>query len=88
MGVSRGFKLNEINKQDVVKVSESDKGNLIIKLKNSSEWFFVYDENGKKISISEAKKRASIVLKEFAGNEDVLRFIVSQLPDNSKEKSN
>jgi hypothetical protein len=87
MGVSKGYKLSEIDKNNIEKSGFSDKNNLIIKFKNNSEWFFVFNKDGTKINESEAKRRASIILKEFAGNEDVLRFIVAQLPENSKDNS-
>ena len=41
MGVSKGYKLSEIDKNNIEKSGFSDKNNLIIKFKNNSEWFFV-----------------------------------------------
>ena len=89
MVVSKGYKLTEIDKNKVEKTSYSDQNNLLVKFKNLDDWYFIFDEKGNKISQSEAKRRTAIELKEFLGNEDVLRFLVAQLPkETGKDNDN
>ena len=81
--VSKGYKLNEIDKNKVERSGYSNENNLIFRYKENDEWFFVYDEKGNKISKEEAKKRTTVpkaILKEFLGNDEVLRFLVAQPP--------
>lgn len=83
---------NAINLNDIIKsrVKDADFLNdefLVVRLKESgrddSEWFFVVGENKKIITKDETLSKPLDTAKEFAGNEDVLRFIVGMIEEKN-----
>ncbi len=78
----KGLKISKVEKGKLEKAKISQNGNLIVKIFDNKvgEWFFLLDENGGNISRAETLEIDSIASKEFAGNKDVLKFIVSKLP--------
>ena len=75
MPINKSIKLNEIIKEKVEKVSYSDQENLIIRYKNETEWYFVYDNTGNKIPKGKDKL---ILEKGAAGNEDILDYLLDE----------
>ena len=73
MCISKGYKLSKITKADIQSVRYSN-GNIVFQQKDSSEWYYVYDNFGNKISRDCTSNMA-------AGNEDILDYLLSNAED-------
>jgi|GEM_PF-3848927 len=79
MGITKVIKLSEIRKENIEKVGYSNQGNLIIRYKGETDWYFVYDNQGNKIPKGTPKQ---ILEKGAAGNEDILNYLLQEAEKN------
>lgn len=79
MSITKSIRLNEVKKENIEKVSYSDQGNLIIRYKGETDWYFVYDNQEKKIPKGTPKQ---ILEKGAAGNEDILNYLLNRAEED------
>jgi hypothetical protein len=79
MSITEGKKLNEIRKNDVDVVSFTEEKNFIFRYKGDATWYFVFDNDRKKISKQKIDESLEFAKISKAGNEEILTYLIAQI---------
>jgi len=82
MNISKGYKLSQIRKDNVQNTKFLDQGDFVFQYNNESEWYFVLDNSGNKISKTRFK---DIEVCEF-GNSTIWAYLSDKETKTKKTK--